>query len=368
MTGALACRQTSRSRSRFGPVIVPSRRMSVTTYRAQPAFSSRASTSNRSPPSLVQPRAASVRPRTSSPMATRSPYSPTTRSHQSGSSSAAVPMLTRAAPVASAARSDSSSRIPPDSSTLTSSRPITSASSAALEPRPNAASRSTRWTHAAPSRCQASAASTGSPYRVSLPAAPWTSRTAWPSATSTAGSRVSIQVSDPGGQRRSRVSTTARARPARPVRSARSGWPDRSKLSQISPIRITAATAIAARWVRVRRGKQPAGTPVRQPWRQRDARSGGVRHDARSGAPGPPSPARAGLALPPAAGPVPCSQASRDPVAQQRGAGVAGLLRVELGGPQRAQLDGGDERVAVLGQRHQSLARTAGVAAYEWTK
>ncbi len=38
-------RTPRRQRSRLGPVIVPSRRMSVTTYRAQPALSSRASTS-----------------------------------------------------------------------------------------------------------------------------------------------------------------------------------------------------------------------------------------------------------------------------------------------------------------------------------
>ena len=58
-------------------------------------------------------------------------------------------------------------------------------------PRPNAASRSTRWIHSAPACCQASAASSGSPYDVSVPASPWTRRTAWPSATSTAGSSTS---------------------------------------------------------------------------------------------------------------------------------------------------------------------------------
>ncbi len=41
---------------------------------------------------------------------------------QSGSSSAAVPMLTRVQPVASAAASEASSRMPPDSSTLRSSQ------------------------------------------------------------------------------------------------------------------------------------------------------------------------------------------------------------------------------------------------------
>ena len=72
-------------------------------------------------------------------------------------------MFTRAQPVASAASSDSSSRMPPDISTLTSRVPTTSASSAAFEPRPNAASRSTRWIHSAPSDCQASAAASGAP-------------------------------------------------------------------------------------------------------------------------------------------------------------------------------------------------------------
>ena len=84
------------------------------------------------------------------------------RAH-SGSSSAAVPMLTRRQPVASAASSDSSSRIPPEISTSMSSRPTISARSSRLVPRPNAASRSTRWIHSAPGSCQRSAASTGSP-------------------------------------------------------------------------------------------------------------------------------------------------------------------------------------------------------------
>ena len=113
------------------------------------------------------------------------------RAHHCGFSSAAVPRLTRAQPVASAADSDSSSRMPPDNSTATSSLPTTSASSSRFEPRPNAASRSTRWIHSAPSRCQVIAASSAEPYSVSLPACPCTSRTALPSTTSTAGRRIS---------------------------------------------------------------------------------------------------------------------------------------------------------------------------------
>ena len=45
MTGAEVCAHTSRNSSRLGPRMVPSFMMSVTTYRAQPALSSRASTS-----------------------------------------------------------------------------------------------------------------------------------------------------------------------------------------------------------------------------------------------------------------------------------------------------------------------------------
>ena len=56
-------------------------------------------TVNRSPPSLVQPRAASVSPRTSSPTAIASPYSAITCAAHSGFSSAAVPRLMRFAPV-----------------------------------------------------------------------------------------------------------------------------------------------------------------------------------------------------------------------------------------------------------------------------
>ena len=65
-------------------------------------------------------------------------------------------------------------------------------SSSALEPRPNAASRSTRWIHSAPSACHASAASRGAPELVSVPASPRTRRTARPSDTSTAGRSVKI--------------------------------------------------------------------------------------------------------------------------------------------------------------------------------
>src|SRR3954468_15361408 len=57
-TGRSVAAVTERSRSRLGPVRVPSRRTSVTTYREHPSASRRASTSNSSPPSEGPPRAA----------------------------------------------------------------------------------------------------------------------------------------------------------------------------------------------------------------------------------------------------------------------------------------------------------------------
>ena len=194
-TGRSVAAQTSRSSCRLGPCSMPSLSTSVTTYRAQPSSSSRASTSYRSPPSRVQPRAARVRPRTSRPTATRSPQSAMARAHHSGVSRAAVPMLTRRQPVAIAAASDSSSRMPPLISTSMSSRPTISACSSRLCPRPKAASRSTRWIHSAPASCHRSAAATGSPNRFSDPATPCTSWTACPPAMSTAGSSWRYDVS-----------------------------------------------------------------------------------------------------------------------------------------------------------------------------
>src|SRR5699024_3427864 len=78
-------------------------------------------------------------------------------------SSAAVARLTRRHPVARAPATDSSSRIPPESSTSISTAATTSASIEALLPRPKAASRSTRCSQLAPPSWNASAASNGAP-------------------------------------------------------------------------------------------------------------------------------------------------------------------------------------------------------------
>src|SRR5262249_17969684 len=72
-TGALVREHTLRYRSRLGPRSMPSLSTSVMTYLAQPSASRRSSASYRSPPSRVQPLAARVVPRTSSPTAILSP-------------------------------------------------------------------------------------------------------------------------------------------------------------------------------------------------------------------------------------------------------------------------------------------------------
>src|SRR5215217_3271170 len=78
--------QTRCSRPRFGPDSMPSEATSVTTYLRQPAAFSRSRVVYNSPPSRVHPRAASVRPRMSSPIAIRSPKVPMTSAHHSGRS------------------------------------------------------------------------------------------------------------------------------------------------------------------------------------------------------------------------------------------------------------------------------------------
>ncbi len=128
------------------------------------------------------------------PTATRSPCSAMARAVHSGSSRAAVPRFTRRQPVASAASSDAASRMPPLSSTLMSSLPTMPASRSRFDPRPKAASRSTRCSHSAPCSCQASAACQGSPNCPPVPATPCTSWTAWPSCDVDGGQQL-----EPGG-------------------------------------------------------------------------------------------------------------------------------------------------------------------------
>ena len=267
-------------------------------------------------------------------------------------------MLTRAAPVASAARSEASSRMPPESSTVD------------VEPPDHRRRAGRRWSRGrtrrrgrpggptrAPPACQASAASSGSPYAVSMPAAPCTSRTAWPSATSTAGSRVSVTASSPSGRRSAPTSTgsnssvsNAERDPDRPVRHQ---VPDHARRARPRPRPTTSALARAA----PRRTARPAGAragPTAGPATAAPSAAGpGARRDA-----GPlalAATAASGLALGPPPGPLlahcadPTLTGYAASCASSVRAGVARLLRVELGGRQRCPLDRGHERSAVDG-------------------
>ena len=164
MTGRSVRAQTRRSRSRFGPRSMPSLshvgdHVPAAAVGVEPGEAS--STARRRRWSS-RARPAWCRARPARPRSGRRARRWRART-QSGFSSAAVPMTTRAQPVASAAVSDGVVADPAGQLDRTSSRPISAASCGALEPRPKAASRSTRWIHSAPASCQASAASSGSP-------------------------------------------------------------------------------------------------------------------------------------------------------------------------------------------------------------
>ena len=137
----------------------------------------------------------------------------------------------------------------------------------AFEPRPKAASRSTRWIHSAPPACQSRAATTGSPYEVSEPASPWTRRTAWPSATSTAGRSSSRgAASSVTGSPRSRgghsVPTQLRSS-ARPAGPDFSGWncvAESGPFSTAATNRSLRSGVPAVRPGYEGRGRRPAGS------------------------------------------------------------------------------------------------------------
>ena len=287
-------------------------------------------------------------------------------------------MLTRAAPVASAARSDSSSRMPPDSSTFTSSgRPRRRAARRwsrgrrRRRGRPGGPTRRRRAARPAPPPA-------GRRSAVSVPAAPCTRRTAWPSATSTAGSRVRRHRVSSGRTASDHASTGS----GQQQRAASDRDPQRhvstQQVARSAPIAGQHQHAMTARCAAGCAG--PAAGPAAAARRVTARGRAGARRRRRRGrcsAPG------RGLARPARAAPAPprrsprrrarsLAHSVRDPVAQQRGAGVAGLLRVELGradsGPRSTAAT---KAAAVLGGGHQapSVARSLGVAAaYEWTK
>ena len=183
-------------------------------------------------------------------------------------------MLTRAQPVARARSSDWSSRIPPETSTLSRSWEVTSAMISELWPRPNAASRSTRWIHSAPASCQRCAAARGSPNRCSDPARPWTSCTAWPPATSTAGSRVSAR----GGVGRGHPTTLSGA-----ILLGEFGHDQRVRgVDQVGDLVVGDGAVQGDGVPAVLRRCRPSWTPRRDSARSAGQRSPGPRISARS--------------------------------------------------------------------------------------
>ena len=239
-------------------------------------------------------------------------------------------------------------------------------------PRPKAASRSTRWIHSAPASCQRSAASTGSPKRFSEPATPWTSWTAWPSAMSTAGSSSRWSFTGPPGCLRAGSSASEQHRvqdrggEQADDQHHRAGGPVREDHPDQHVQRTSSIAMIAS---------LPASAPrpgPRSVAASADAAAASVtaRRRARADAPAarPRRPGRRRRSPPPARAPrdaarAPCSSpvvSPLHPVAQQPGAGVAGLLRVELGRAQRAVLDRGDEPVAAVARPRSPAAAGCG--------
>src|SRR5680860_985920 len=154
---------TSARRSTFGPLSMPSRAMSVNTKRCTPISVKRRSASNRSPDSVVQPRALRVVPSASSPTATLSPCAATAAATNAGSSSAMVPITTREAPYPTDASRSAMLRMPPEACTATPVAWTMSAIRCRLRGSPwKAASRSTTCSHSAPSAAKRRATATGS--------------------------------------------------------------------------------------------------------------------------------------------------------------------------------------------------------------
>ena len=345
MTGASVRAQTSRSRSRFGPAHravlgdvgdhVPGRAGLVEPLQHLEQVAAVAG-----PAPGREGTAAHVEPDRDPVAVLAAPPGRTT----AGSSSAAVPMLTRAAPVASAARSDSSSRMPPDSSTFTSSRPTTSASRCGVGA---AAERGVEVDQVDPLGA------------VVLPGQRRLQRVAVDGLG--AGGALhqpdGLAVGDVHGGQQGEASRSFSSDHGTTVRAAidRRSPAGRAAISTISAIRSARSSTNEpdqdqrrdqrhdhdrrpAR-PRLRRGTAGPAPPAsrRQPAHQRPAalpapRPGAAGPPARGPArpAAPPSRARSGSRAP--ARSYADDRAGRgDPVAQQRGAGVAGLLRVELG-------------------------------------
>src|SRR6266511_3389213 len=192
ITGSVTVSSTAPSWPRSGPVMVPSRPISVTTRADAPLVSSWPATSRRSSPvESIQPRTATSRPRASSPTAIFPGWRVASSSTSSGRSIAPVPTTTRAAPAAKRSPPASTLRTPPLAWTRHGTAAQIASTTARLTRSPvRAASRSTTWIHRAPAAAKACATCTGSsPYTVSASKSPRCSRTTCPPRRSIEGYR-----------------------------------------------------------------------------------------------------------------------------------------------------------------------------------
>ena len=279
-------------------------------------------------------------------------------------------MLTRAAPVASAARSDSSSRMPPDSSTLHveaadhvgEQRGVGAPAEGGVEvdqvdPVGAVALPGQRRLQRVAVRGLASRPRPGPGGRPGRRPRP----------RRAAGSASSVHTlpieghDDEHRQRQQRPAARARSAAATTRRSTRSSQQQAERdARRWRPARPGCAGRAARPRRRCRGVSRRSSAPPAGPARAPAAPPLGLRR-----------PPAAGLPLGPPPGPFLAHARSArrrrrwsrrtanggEPVAQQRRAGVAGLLRVELGRRQAARLDRGHERPAVDGRGHQRAGR-----------
>src|SRR3984893_3653263 len=179
--------------SRLRPFRRPSRAMSVQMMAATPASSNRCAISSAVTCEVsAQPSTATLPSRASSPTATRPGNFLAAPFTNSGSRTAAVPMITRATPLASQASTVFKSRMPPPSCTgMVTAFSIASTACAFIGLPAKAPSRSTTCRYSNPCAANACAFAEGSSLNtVARAISPCSRRTHWPFFRSMAGNRI----------------------------------------------------------------------------------------------------------------------------------------------------------------------------------
>src|SRR3984957_19161993 len=195
MTGIEMRSASSMVASRLRPFNKPSRAMSVKMIAATPASSKRCAISSAVTSEVsAQPWTATLPSRASRPTATRPGNFFAALFTSSGSRTAAVPMMTRATPLASQASTVSRSRMPPPSCTgMVTDLSIISTACAFIGLPAKAPSRSTTCRYSKPWAAKARACAAGSRLNtVARAMSPCSRRTHWPFFRSMAGNRITL--------------------------------------------------------------------------------------------------------------------------------------------------------------------------------